>query len=105
MSGPPGGLLAGVAGGPPGGGDGHRGGCLRAAGRPQMADVGGEARVIERAGVEPGGELAVCRGVGAPGIRRGVGLAQLARRLAAGLLGGVGSGRLWIGGGRASHTR
>ena len=59
---PGGRLLTGVAGGPAGGGDGHRGGCLRAAGRPKMADVGGDARVIERAAVEPGGELAVCRG-------------------------------------------
>ena len=89
--------------GPPGGGDGRRGGCLRAAGRPKMADVGGESRVIERAAIEPGGELAVCRGVGAACIRRGVGLAKLARRLSAGPLGGVRSGWLWIGGGRASH--
>ena len=101
---PVGRLLTGVAGGPAGGGDGHRGGCLRAAGRPKMADVGGEARVIERAAVEPGGELAVCRGVGSAGIRRGVGLAELDRRLGAGPLGGVRSGWLWICGGRSCHT-
>ena len=81
---PVGRLLAGVAGGPSGGGDGQLGGCRRAANRAQMSDVGGEARVIERAAVEPGCEMALRRRVGAAGIRRGVALAQLARLVDAG---------------------
>ena len=84
---PVGRALAGVAGGSSDGGDGHGGGRRRPAGRAKMPDVGGEARVVERAAVEPSGQLAVCRRVGTAGIRRGTGLAELDRLLGADALG------------------